>query len=252
MPNPGSPESMQQVQQQAPPMSSKTMIGMMLVLIIMMVVMSFRSAIGGALDFVFKYISFDGQYPVLTLIIAGLIMITISTIVRSLMSDPIEMAKNQQIQSDFNKEFRQARMENNLFKMKKLQEMQPQIMAMSMQTSTQQMKVMPVTMIFLLPMYAWVWYFINPADLGGGNYFGGDIEGAATSISGMAHALADIPWAPDFNLNTMLLGFFPAWIIIYTMVSMPIGQIENRLLRYYFLRKHLRQLDLEVKRAEIE
>ena len=234
MPNPGSPESMQQVQNQAPPMSSKTMIGMFLVLIIMMVVMQFRAQIGGALDYVFKYIAFDGQYPVVTLIVAGLIMITISTVVRSLMS------KNQQIQSDFNKEFRQARMENNLFKMKKLQEMQPQIMAMSMQASTQQMKVMPVTMIFLLPMYAWVWYFINPADLNGGDYFAA------------GEALAHLPWSASFDLNSMLLGFFPAWIIIYTMVSMPIGQIENRLLRYYFLRKHLRQLDLEVKRAEIE
>ena len=242
MPNPGSPESMQQVQNQAPPMSSKTMIGMFLVLIIMMVVMQFRSQIGGALDYVFQYIAFDGQYPVLTLIIAGLVMITISTIVRSLMSDPIEMAKNQQIQSDFNKEFRQARMENNLFKMKKLQEMQPQIMAMSMQASTQQMKVMPVTMIFLLPMYAWVWYFINPSDaaIAGGDYFAA------------GEAVAHLPWSASFDLNTMLVGFFPAWIIIYTMVSMPIGQIENRLLRYYFLRKHLRELDLEVKRAEIE
>ena len=112
---------MQQVQNQAPPMSSKTMIGMMLVLVIMMIVMMFRAQIGQALDFVFRYIAFDGQYPVLTLIIAGLIMITVSTIVRSLMTDPIKMARNQQIQSDFNREFRQARVENNLFKMKKLQ-----------------------------------------------------------------------------------------------------------------------------------
>ena len=57
---------MQQVQNQAPPMSSKTMIGMFLVLIIMMVVMQFRAQIGGALDYVFKYIAFDGQYPVVT------------------------------------------------------------------------------------------------------------------------------------------------------------------------------------------
>ena len=71
MPNPGSPESMQQVQNQAPPMSSKTMIGMFLVLIIMMVVMQFRAQIGGALDYVFKYIAFDGQYPVVTLIVAA-------------------------------------------------------------------------------------------------------------------------------------------------------------------------------------
>ena len=253
MPNPGSPQSMQQVQQQAPPMSNKTMIGMMVVLLVMMVVMYFRAAIGAALDPVFQFIAFDGKYPVVTLILAGIVMITVSTVIRSLLSDPIQMAKNQQIQSDFNKEFRQARMENNLFKMKKLQEMQPQIMAMSMEASTQQMKVMPISMIVLLPVYAWVWYFINPAEAGGGNYFGGDtVEGIANSLSGVAHALVDIPWSEGFNLNEMLMGFFPAWIIIYTMVSMPIGQIENRLLRYYFLRKHLRQLDLEVKRAEIE
>ena len=240
MPNPGSPQSMQQVQQQAPPMSSKTMFGMLAVMMVMMIVMTFRAQIGSALDSVFKYIAFDGQYPILTLIIAGLIMITVSTVVRTVLSDPIQMARNQQIQSDFNREFRQARIENNLFKMKKLQEMQPQIMAMSMEASTQQMKVMPISMIVLLPVYAWVWFFINPESAGGGTYF----------ADGMA--IAHMPWVESFDLNTYLMGFFPAWIIVYTMVSMPIGQIENRLLRFYFLKKYLSKLDLEVKRAEIE
>ena len=230
---------MQQVQQQAPPMSSKTMIGMMMVLMIMMVVMMFRAQIGQALDVVFNVIAFDGKYPVLTLVIAGLIMITVSTIVRSLMTDPIKMARNQQIQSDFNKEFRQARIENNLFKMKKLQEMQPQIMAMSMEASTQQMK----TMLFLLPMYAWVWYFLLVGDFQGvtGQYF--DAENIP---------LVNIPWSQGYDLNTYLLGFMPSWIVIYTMVSLPIGQIENRLIRYIFLKKNLRELDLAVKKAEIE
>ncbi|MFT0899167.1 DUF106 domain-containing protein [Candidatus Methanoprimaticola sp. MG2] len=243
MPNPGSPQSMQQVQSQAPPMSSKTMFGMMAVLVVMMVVMMFRAQIGSALDIVFKYIAFDGKYPVLTLIIAGVIMITFSTVIRSLMTDPIKMARNQQIQSDFNKEFRQARIENNLFKMKKLQEMQPQIMAMSMEASTQQMKVMPISMIVLLPVYAWVWYFLLVGDFNGvtGQYFTAENP-----------PLADIPWSPGFDLNSTIMGFFPSWIIIYTMVSLPIGQIENRLIRFLFLKRDLRRLDLEVKRAEIE
>lgn len=232
---------MRDVQNQAPPMSSKTMIGMMLVLVVMMVVMMFRAQIGSALDVVLKYIAFDGQYPVLTLIIAGVIMITISTVVRSFMTDPIKMARNQQIQSDFNKEFRQARIENNLFKMKKLQEMQPQIMAMSMEASTEQMKVMPITMIVLLPVYAWVWYFLLTGDTNGATaqYFSAD------NIP-----LVDIPWAYGFDLNTSLI--VPAWIIVYTLVSMPIGQIENRLIRYFAFKKKLKELDLEVKRTEIE
>lgn len=238
MPNPGSPESMQQVQQQAPPMSSKTMIGMMMTLVIMMIVMSFREQIGSALDVVFRYIAFDGKYPVLTLVIAGLVMITVSTVIRSLMTDPIKMARNQQIQSDFNKEFRQARIENNLFKMKKLQEQQPQIMAMSMEASTQQMKVMPITMLFIIPVYAWVWFFLIPD----GSYFNGDL---------ISNLTVNMPWG-SLDLNTMLMGFFPAWIIVYTMVSLPIGQIENRLIRFILLKKRLNALDREVQKAEIE
>ena len=229
---------MQQVQQQAPPMSSKTMIGMMMTLVIMMIVMSFRTQIGQALDVVFRYIAFDGKYPVLTLIIAGLVMITVSTVIRSLMADPIQMARNQQMQSDFNKEFRQARIENNLFKMKKLQEQQPKMMAMSMEASTQQMKVMPITMLFIIPVYAWVWYFLVPE----GTYFNGDL---------VSNLIVNMPWG-TLDLNTTLMGFFPAWIIIYTMVSLPIGQIENRLIRFILLKKRLNALDREVQKAEVE
>jgi uncharacterized membrane protein (DUF106 family) len=235
MPNPGSPESMQNVQQQMPGMSGKTMMGMMLAMVIMLVVTSFRDPIGEALDVVFKYIAFKDS-PVLTLILAGIIMITISTVARSLMTDFVGMARNQQIQSDFNAEFREARRENNLFKMKKLQEQQPQIMAMSMEASTQQMKVMPVTMLFVIPVYAWVYYFLKTGDTAA--YFPGET------------VIVNMPWG-SLDVNSLLMGFFPSWIILYTLVSLPIGQVENRLIRLVLLRKRLRELDHEVKKAEL-
>lgn len=229
---------MQQAQEMAPPMSNKTMIGMLFAMGIMFVVMAFRDPIGQALDYVFRYVAFDGQYPVLTLVIAGILMITLSTVVRSLMQNPIEMAKNQQIQSDFNAEFRQARIENNLFKMKKLQEQQPAMMAASMEASTQQMKIMPVTMLLIIPVYAWVYYFLKTGD--GAAYF-----------SGVDALMVAMPWGA-LDLNSLLMGFLPVWIVIYTLVSLPIGQIENRLIRYIFLKRRLDELDREVKRAEIE
>ena len=235
-------------QQPQPMMSNKTMIGMLLVMVIMFGVASFRQQIGGALDFIFQFIAFDGKYPVLTLVIAGIIMITLGTVVRGFLQDPIKMARNQQIQSDFNKEFRQARIENNLFKMKKLQEIQPQITAMSMQASTDQMKVMPITMLFVVPIYAWVWFFLSTGDADNpGKYFcpGNSIF----DTWGYVHV--QMPWC-DIDLNSTLFLNFPVWIFIYTMISLPIGQIENRLIRLYFLKKELRRLDLEVKRAEIE
>ena len=226
---------MQNVQQQMPGMSGKTMMGMMLAMVIMLVVTSFRDPIGEALDVVFKYIAFKDS-PVLTLILAGIIMITISTVARSLMTDFVGMARNQQIQSDFNAEFREARRENNLFKMKKLQEQQPQIMAMSMEASTQQMKVMPVTMLFVIPVYAWVYYFLKTGDTAA--YFPGETVNV------------NMPWG-SLDVNSLLMGFFPSWIILYTLVSLPIGQVENRLIRLVLLRKRLRELDHEVKKAEL-
>ena len=230
---------MQQVQQQAPPMSSKTMIGMMATLLIMMLVMSFREPIGQALDFVFRYIAFEDS-PILTLIIAGLLMISFSTIVRSIMTNPIDMARNQQIQADFNKEFRQARIENNLFKLKKLQDQQPQIMAMSMEASTKQMKIMPITMLVIIPVYAWVWYFLKTGD--GAPYFDGVEYAKGIFVS--------MPWG-ELNLLDPL-WFIPSWIVIYSMISLPIGQIENRLIRVIFLKKRLNELDRLAKKAEIE
>ena len=239
---------MQNAIPQQPMMSSKTMIGMLFVFVIMFAVAGFRQQIGGALDFVFQFIAFDGEYPVITLVIAGIIMITLGTIVRGFLQDPLKMARNQQIQSDFNKEFRQARIENNLFKMKKLQEIQPQITAMSMQQSTDQMKVMPITMLFVIPIYAWVWFFLSTGDVDNpGKYF---CEGNPI-FDAWGYVRVNMPWTA-IDLNGTLFLNFPVWIFIYTMISLPIGQIENRLIRLYLLKKELRRLDLEAQRAEIE
>ncbi len=248
MANPGSPENMAAInQQQAPMMSNKTLIGMLFVFVIMFAVAGFRQQIGEALDFIFRYIAFDGEYPVLTLVIAGTIMITMGTLIRGFLQNPIKMARNQQIQSEFNKELRQARIENNLFKLKKLEEKQPEIMAMTMAQSTDQMKVMPITMLFVIPIYAWVWYFLSTGDGTGGAYFGPGND--IFDTWGYVHV--EMPWTP-IDLNGTLFLNFPVWIFIYTMISLPIGQVENRLIRLYLLKKELRRLDSEVKRAEIE
>jgi uncharacterized membrane protein (DUF106 family) len=227
MPNPGSPKSMQDMQKSMPqnvpqmPMSKWTMIGMFSTLIISVATMSFRLQIGSALNFIFKYIGFNGQYPVLTLIIAGLIMITLGTIVRSYMTDFIGQARNQKIQSEFNKEMKQARLENNLYKLKKLQEEQPKMTAKSMESSTQMMKAMPFTMLFTIPLFAWVWYFLIDA------------------VSPDMHIIA-MPWGVVNLMDSLIV---PIWMIIYMMVSIPIGQVENRLVRYLMLNKRLKELD---------
>jgi len=240
MPNPGSPESMKQVQQSMPQMPKGTMIGMVAGMVVMLIVMMYRTQIGKAMNYAFEpVIGFNGQWPVLTLVIAGLIMITLSTVIRTLMTDFVGQAKNQKIQSDFNKEMRKARTENNLYKIKKLQAEQPKMMARSMESSTQMMKVMPITMVIVMPIYAWVGYFL------GDPYYGGQV----VSVVPPELLTILIPWQEVDLVGRIVMNMIPVWIVIYTMISLPIGQLENRIVRYFLLQKRLRELDLLEKKA---
>jgi len=240
MANPGSPENMK-----APANSSqmtRMMIMMLVVMAVSMLTLQFRLQIGAALDTVFQFVAFDAKYPVLSIMIVCTIAILITTIIRSLMQDPLEMARNQQIQSDFNKELRQARIENNLFKMKKLQEMQPQMMENSMKQSTDMMKVMPITMVIFIPIIAWAWYFLNT----------GTVDDPGKYFNPANPPIVDMPWCSNVNLNDVAFLAMPIWFLVYMMITLPIGQIENKIIRLYLLKKELRRLDLEAKRAEIE
>jgi hypothetical protein len=46
------------------------------------------------------------------------------------------------------------------------------------------------------------------------------------------------------------MGFMPMWIVVYTLISMPIGQIESRFIRWYMLKKRLDQIDNGTVEAE--
>ncbi len=223
---------------------TRMLVLMLVVMAVSMLTVQFRLQIGGALDYIFGFLAFTDssgtpQYPMISIMLVCTIAILITTIIRSLMQDPLEMARNQQVQSEYNKELRQARIENNLFKLKKLEEMQPQMMEASMKQSTDMMKVMPITMVIFIPIIAWAWYFVNTGD--GAAYF-----------SPTNPPIIDLPWCPNVDLTgTVFLGM-PLWLVLYMMVTLPIGQVENRLIRLYLLKKELKRLDAEVQRAEIE
>jgi len=246
MANPGSPGGMQAPQANSPAMS-KMLITMLVVMAVSMLTVQFRMEIGGALDIVFKYLAFIGedgypQYPMISIMLVCTIAILITTIIRSLMQDPLEMARNQQMQSDFNRELRQARIENNLFKIKKLEEMQPQMMEASMKQSTDMMKVLPFTMIIFIPIIAWAWYFVNT----------GTVEDPGAYFNPGHPPIIELPWCGNVDLTGTVFLAMPLWLILYMMVTLPIGQIENRLIRLYLLKKELKRLEAEVQRAEIE
>jgi uncharacterized membrane protein (DUF106 family) len=183
---------------------------------------STRMLIGGAVGFVFEpVIGFGGSYPIITLLIAGTLMMFISTILRHFFVDWVSQARNQRIVSAFQKEFRKARLENNMYKIKKLNEVQREVMSKSMSGMQTQMKLMPVTMAVIIPVFAWLSIFVYS----------------------LPNSLFSAPWYWDSDLTAIQLGFMPSWILLYSVLTLPFSQVLSRILRYFSFRKRLRKLE---------
>lgn len=201
------------------------MLAMMFLVLALYMVDGNDHLIGGALNYALFVVDFGGQYPVATLMLAGTLMILFSTLLRTFMTDTIEQAKSQSIMSAFNKELRQARLENNLYKVKKLTEMQPAMMSKSMAATSKNMKAMPYTMIIIIPMFLWLRYFVD------------------VTVRNAGTAIVNIPWSVAGVSLSHTFWIIPAWILVYTLISIPLGQIIARMIRTYQFRKKLEELE---------
>ncbi|MDR0791314.1 MAG: EMC3/TMCO1 family protein [Methanomassiliicoccaceae archaeon] len=210
---------------QKPPMSNMMFMMLSLGLMMILFIEPVRKAVGGAVGVVMEpLIGFDGKYVILTLILAGMIMMGASTVIRTLLTDTMKQTRNQKEMSAFNAELRKARMENNLYKLKKLTEMQSAMMSKSMESSMKMMKTMPLTMIIVMPIISWIWIYMDKL---------------ATIDIGLVTVA--VPWSSEVILTTSFV--FPSWILIYMLITIPFAQILGRVIRWFKFKKRLEELD---------
>lgn len=180
-----------------------------------------RRQLGEVVGYAFTpLIGFDGEVPIVTLVLAGMAMTIFSVMLRHLFIDWVDQARNARISSAFSKELRQARQSNNTYKLKKLTEMQPQIMAQSMKSSQTQFRMMPITMLVIVPIFAWLSNFV---------YF----HLGSTTFS--------VPW--EFNAEMTNTNVLPNWILLYSLSTLPISQVLQRVLKHLTFSKRLRELE---------
>ena len=153
-------------------------------------------------------ISFDYQYPVLTFLFAGIAMISFTTIIRHFIIDWEKMAEIQTKMGAYNKEMGEARQSGNEAKMKKLFAMQPQIMLLQTEMMSNQMKPMAFTMIIAIPIIMWLRIFVDGLNL----------------------QVMSLPWEPNYSLDESL-WILPHWILVYSGLSLPFGQVIMRILK---------------------
>jgi uncharacterized membrane protein (DUF106 family) len=156
----------------------------------------------------------------LTLLCTGLITSMFTITVRQFFTDWVGQARNARIASAFQKELREARTSNNTYKLKKLTELQPQIMSAQLKASQTQLKLMPMTMIVIVPTFAWLANFV---------YL--DLDSTVFSV----------PW--ELNASMKSANVLPNWILLYSLLTLPFGQVLTRTLKYFSFGKRLRKLD---------
>lgn len=154
-------------------------------------------------------IGFDGRYPVLTIMVAGTIMVLATTLVRHFTTDWLEQARIQSYMRSFTKELSAARKENNTYKMKKLQDRQPEVLAKQQEVQAKQMKTMPFTMIIVIPLFAWLFEF----------------------LVGLDYWWYSAPWNPRVDMWRVAF-LFPNYILLYMTLSIPLGALVQKAMKY--------------------
>jgi uncharacterized membrane protein (DUF106 family) len=186
---------------------------MMLFLLIMFVMMF--TGIGFILGEYFglvlePVIGFGGEYPVLTLLFAGLIVVTLSSLLTNFFTDWKKMGESQEIARAFQKEITKARKEGNTNRVNKLMKMQPEIMKKQTEASSGMMKPMIFLIIFIWPIFIWLRAFL--ADL--------------------PHYYFTLPWANEVPLVSTDKFIMQAWLWMYLIISIVIGQVIRQGFKY--------------------
>ena len=191
------------------PVQPPAMGGMLLTMLFMMYIImneDMRDGMGALAGSILEpQISFDYQYPAVTFLLAGVTMISLTTIIRHVLIDWEAMAEPQNKMNAYNKEMSEARKSGNEARMRKLMAMQPQVMVLQSEMMSNQMRPMMFTMIIAIPIIMWLRIFVE----------------------GMGHPVLSLPWEGNYDLNDNL-WFLPHWILVYSALSLPFGQILMR------------------------
>ena len=156
-------------------------------------------------------IGFNGDYPILTLFFAGMLVVTLSSSLTNFFTDWKEMGEAQEMSKAFQKEIQKARKEGNTNRVSKLMKMQPEIMKKQTEASGGMMKPMVFLIIFIWPIFMWLRFF----------------------LSGLPHYYFTVPWADQVSFFSWPFSFGQAWIWLYLIFSMVIGQLLRQGLKYF-------------------
>ncbi|MGC9166305.1 MAG: DUF106 domain-containing protein [Thermoplasmata archaeon] len=191
---------------------------------------SVRDSIGEITNYIFYPVfGFGGKYPILTLIVTGLIITIINMYARHYFIDWYGIAKLQYKTKQLSKMMREAFKNNDKAKVEKLRKYQQKLTLENLEIMNDQMKPTLITFIIGIIFVIWIYYFI-----------------ISLSIS---NRMIFLPWTYPNGID-LALGptVFPAWIIIYMFFTGTVGYFITYLFKTYEFSIRLRNLERNDKK----
>lgn len=190
-----------------------------------------RITIANSLDGVFNPIfGFEGKYPVITLLTTAIFLVFCSTTIRHVMTDWVGIAKAQKFMNAYNKERMDAMTSGNTVKLKKLEELTPEITKNNMMLMASNFKPVVFTMIFFIIVFPWIW---------------------VVYIENLEFTYITLPGYPTWDiLAPMDWCIIPwgNWILVYILLSFPIGFLIQNGLKFITFKYKIKQTEINEER----
>ncbi len=177
---------------------------------------SFASIAGVVL---FPVFGFGGTLPVLTILLLGLVTTTVGAVLRDHYTNWVKMARTQRVMRAWSHERLEAMRKGQQTRLQKLMEAQKEFSKDQMEMMTSPYKATAWTMFFFIVIFVWLRLFVDNV------------------LQNLGNQWIAVPWSTHVFLNSAYL--LPSWVLLYSLLAIPFGQIVTRVLRYVRFRRRL-------------
>ena len=175
----------------------------------------------------YPVIGFGGLAPVLTILCAGILTTTVSSVIRDYYTNWVKMARSQKITAAWRKEHMEAMRKGQTTKVEKLKEFQQTIQKDQMEMMTTPYKSMAWTMFLFIVIFTWLRLFVD------------------VDLQNLGNQWIAVPWSSHVYLNDVYV--LPAWVLLYSLLAIPFGQIITRVLKYIRFKRRLEQMGVPLR-----
>lgn len=181
-----------------------------------------RALAGAAGIVLFPLIGFGGRYPVITILIGGLLTTTISGVLRHYLTPWVKMARMNKLNQALSKESMDAVRKGNMAKVEKVKAKRMEVMKDFTDIQWVSIKQIGATMLLFIVFYTWLSLFMTEVLVPAGNVF------------------FSVPWS--WNAYYFDAYVLPTWLLLYSLLAIPFGQVLQRVLKYFTFRHRLQEL----------